>query len=60
MVDAMKGLDVRRLSGSLGAEVRGLSLTSAGSGEADRIKGLLLEHLVLFFPDQSLSPDELR
>ena len=51
-------LDVRRLSGSLGAEVRGLPLAKAGPGDADRLKALLLEHLVLFFPDQHLSPDE--
>ena len=49
--------DVRRLSGSLGAEVRGVSLEKAGPEEADAIKELLTEHLVLFFPDQSLSPD---
>ncbi|MEZ4331448.1 MAG: TauD/TfdA family dioxygenase [Myxococcota bacterium] len=52
------GLDVRRLSGSLGAEVRGVRLAQAGPGDADRLKALLLEHLVLFFPDQHLAPDE--
>ena len=49
---------VRRLSGSLGAEVRGISLARAGPAEADRIRELLSEHLVLFFPDQHLTPDE--
>ena len=58
MRETTTSLDVRRLSGSLGAEVRGLRLAGAGPGEADRIKALLLEHLVLFFPDQHLSPDE--
>lgn len=58
MADAARALDVRRLSGSLGAEVRGLSLAKAGPADADRLKALLLEHLVLFFPDQHLSPDE--
>jgi taurine dioxygenase len=58
MAIAATGLDVQRLSGSLGAEVRGLSLAAAGPGDADRIKALLLEHLVLFFPDQHLGPDE--
>ena len=52
------GLDVKRLSGSLGAEVRGLSLASAGPAEAKTIEALLTEHLVLFFPDQHLDPDE--
>jgi taurine dioxygenase len=51
-------LDVRRLSGSLGAEVRGLSLGDATSDDARRIHDLLLEHMVLFFPDQHPSPDE--
>mgnify|MGYP000997376089 CR=1 FL=1 len=51
-------LEVRRLSGSLGAEVRGLALAKAGPAEVERLKALLLEHLVLFFPDQHLSPDE--
>jgi len=51
-------LDVARLSGSLGAEVRGLSLAAAGSDEAEQIRSLLREHLVLFFPDQHLTPDE--
>jgi len=51
-------LDVKRLSGSLGAEVRGLTLTEAGPGEADAILDLLHEHLVLFFPEQHLTPDE--
>lgn len=51
-------LEVRRLSGSLGAEVRGLSLAGAGSDEAAKILDLLAEHLVLFFPEQDLTPDE--
>ena len=51
-------LDVRRLSGSLGAEVRGLRLTQADGADAEAIRALLTEHLVLFFPDQHLTPDE--
>jgi len=50
-------LDVRRLSGSLGAEIRGLSLAEAGSEDAARIEALLMEHMVLFFPEQHLSVD---
>jgi taurine dioxygenase len=50
--------DVQRLSGSLGAEVRGISLAGAGPSEAEQIRSLLAEHLVLFFPGQRLSPDE--
>lgn len=51
-------LEVRKLSGSLGAEIRGISLGRADSDDARRIHELLLEHLVLFFPDQHLDPDE--
>ena len=52
------GLGVQRLSGSLGAEIRGISLEKAGAAEADKIRSLLTEHLVLFFPDQHLTIDE--
>lgn len=51
-------LDIRRLSGSLGAEIRGISLARAGPAEADALLALLMEHLVLFFPEQRLTPDE--
>lgn len=51
-------MEVVRLSGSLGAEVRGISLARVGSAEADEIRALLMEHQVLFFPDQQLSPEE--
>jgi taurine dioxygenase len=50
-------LEVQPLSGSLGAQVRGLSLKQAGPEEARRIESLLHEHMVLFFPDQHLTPD---
>ena len=50
--------DVRRLSGSLGAEVRGITLGTATPEDASVIHQLLLEHMVLFFPDQHLAPDE--
>jgi alpha-ketoglutarate-dependent taurine dioxygenase len=51
-------LDVSRLSGSLGAEIQGISLAQAASADADAIESLLMEHQVLFFPDQFLTPDE--
>jgi len=51
-------LDVRRISGSLGAEIHGISLARADGDDARLIHELLLEHLVLFFPDQHLTPDE--
>ncbi len=57
-MEADAGLDVKPLSGSLGAEVRGLRLAGAGADEAATVTGLLAGHLVLFFPDQHLTPDE--
>jgi taurine dioxygenase len=51
-------LDVRRLSGSLGAEIRGLHLGDATADHAAVIHSLLLEHMVLFFPEQHLDADE--
>lgn len=50
-------LDVMRLSGSLGAEVRGIPLEKAGPEDAEGILSLLMDHQVLFFPDQHLTPD---
>ena len=50
--------EVRRQSGALGAEVRGFSFTDVGAAEAKQIEALLVEHQVLFFPDQHPSVDE--
>ncbi|MEL7155850.1 MAG: TauD/TfdA family dioxygenase, partial [Actinomycetota bacterium] len=51
-------LEVHRLAPALGAEVRGLRLADAGPAEIDTINALLLEHMVLFFPEQHLTLDE--
>src|SRR3954469_22382647 len=51
-------LDVRRMSQALGAEVRGIDLARLDTGTVADIRALLLEHLVLFFPDQQLTLDE--
>jgi taurine dioxygenase len=51
-------LDIRPLSGSLGAEVRGLRLAEVGPAEAEMILELLTEHLALFFPEQFISREE--
>lgn len=50
--------EVTPLSGSLGAEIRGIDLKKAGPAEADAILTEIAEHLVLFFPNQHLTPDE--
>ena len=49
-------IEVTRLAGSLGAEVRGLDLRTVT--DADQVLPLLVEHQVLFFPGQHLSIDE--
>lgn len=49
---------IKRLSGSLGAEVTGQSLADQSSEGIEQIKALLNEHMVLFFPGQHLSVDE--
>ncbi len=51
-------LEIRPLSGSLGAEVHGIRLAGATADDAAAIHALLLEHMVLFFPGQRLTPDE--
>jgi len=52
------GWHVTRLSTALGAEVRGIDLGASGEAEAEAIRKLLLDNLVLFFPDQNLSMDD--
>jgi len=53
-----RNLEVLRLSGSLGAELRGVSLAKPSADDIEAIRALLLEHLVLFFPDQELTPKD--
>ena len=51
-------MKIQRLSAALGAEVTGILLPEVGSEEAERIHALLIEHQVLFFPNQFVSPQE--
>ncbi len=51
-------LKVSRISGSLGAEIRGIRLSQVTLDQVQSIQGLLNEHQVLFFPDQNMEPDE--
>lgn len=51
---------VRPVSGALGAEVTGVALRALDDTDFVRVQELLAEHLVLFFPDQHLTPDEHR
>lgn len=52
-------LDIRPLSGSVGAEIAGVDLSRALTGASvDAIRHLLAEYGVVVFRDQSLTPDQ--
>ena len=51
-------MDVKLLSGALGAEVQGLNLSDSSSKNFDIINKLLLEHKVIFFRDQNITTEE--
>ncbi len=52
-------IDVVRLNGALGAELGGVDLTkSPDPAEVDELRRLLVEHQVLFFRDQALTPEQ--
>ena len=44
--------ELTRLSGSLGAEIRGVDLAAPTEQDVAAIKALLLVHKVVFFPGQ--------
>ena len=54
---AGNGFEVRRLSGSIGAEILGIDLASdPGDNAIGEIRRVWLEHNVIFFRDQDLPP----
>ena len=53
-------LSIAPLTGALGAEVRGVRLAEIDGGGFVAVTAALLEHLVVFFPDQHLTADEHR
>ncbi len=53
-------IDVRRLAGTLGAELRGLDLGAVDDAGFAQLHRLLLEHHVVFLPDQHLTLDAHR
>ena len=55
MTDA---LEIKPLTGALGAEVHGVQLSELSADEFDAIETAWLEHLVLFFRDQQLTPEQ--
>ena len=53
-----KNWSLKKIGGSLGSELTGLSIQSLKKNDIEVIKKLLAEHLVLFLPDQSPTIDE--
>ena len=51
-------MDVNLLSGALGAEVNGIDLKNTSEKNFKVINNLLLEHKVIFFRNQDVSPEE--
>lgn len=52
-------IEVKRIAGALGAEVRGIDLTQPLSGEqVAALRRAWLDHQVIFFRDQDLSPQQ--
>ena len=49
--------EVRRLAGALGAEVKGPDISNTSPEDIEAIKSILLEHMVIFLPDQSPTAD---
>ena len=53
----MTGVMVTPISGSLGAEVRGLDLERLDDAGFSTLEHALIEHLVVFLPDQHVTPE---
>jgi taurine dioxygenase len=51
---------VRPVAGSLGAEIDGVDLRSLSDAQVAEIRQASLDHLVIFFRDQSLEPADLE
>ncbi len=53
-----EGIEARRLCGALGAEIAGVDLAAVDDALFAEIHRSFLEHLVLVFPDQTLTPTQ--
>jgi len=51
-------MDVKLLAGALGAEINGIDLKDVSQKNFKVINNLLLEHKVIFFRNQKISPEE--
>jgi len=56
---APQKLDIRPIAGALGAEISGVDLShSMSDATVEDIRQALLDHLVIFFRDQDITPDQ--
>ena len=51
-------MDIKLLSGALGAEISGVDLKDTSLKNFEIINNLLLEHKVIFFREQNITPEE--
>ena len=51
-------MEIKLLSGALGAEIKGLDLKDTSNENFKKINDLLLEHKVIFFRDQILTTEQ--
>ena len=51
-------MDIKLISGALGAEIFGIDLKDSSEKNFSLINKLLLEHKVLFFREQNITPEE--
>ena len=51
-------MDIKLLSGALGAEISGIDLKDSSKENYERINNLLLEHKVIFFRNQDITHEE--
>src|SRR4051812_1094444 len=59
MLMAYRTIEVRPISGSIGAEIRGVDLAELSQEAFADIHQAFLDHLVIFFRDQRLDDDQL-
>ena len=51
-------MEIKLLSGALGAEITGIDLKDTSDENFKKINKLLLEHKVIFFRNQNITPEE--
>ena len=51
-------MEIKLLSGALGAEIDGISLKDASAENFKKINKLLLEHKVIFFRNQNITAED--